>query len=111
MQCACDDPPDSTAEPLSYSAADHLINRLYANNRNRIINSGNVWGREAPDTRMVMFLKHVRWVVLLACYVVVAKSCSLFHVKLPMNSLFRPHPLAEMSIGMIEEEGYYLARS
>jgi len=42
---------------------------------------------------MFAVLKRVRWVVLLACYVVVAKSCRLFHISLPMNSIFRPHNL------------------
>jgi hypothetical protein len=44
-----------------------------------------------------MFLKRVRWAALLACCVVVAKACSLFHVRLPMNSFFRPHNLRKFS--------------
>jgi len=42
---------------------------------------------------MVMVLKRGRWAVLLACYVVVVRACSLFRITLPMNSFFRPHNL------------------
>jgi hypothetical protein len=40
---------------------------------------------------VVMFLKRVRCAVLVACYVIVVRACSLFHISLPMNSFFRPH--------------------
>jgi hypothetical protein len=42
---------------------------------------------------MFAAFKRVRWAVLLACYVVVAKACGLFRIALPMNSIFRPHNL------------------
>ena len=42
---------------------------------------------------LITFLKRVRWAVLLACCVVVARACSLFRIPLPMDSFFRPHNL------------------
>jgi hypothetical protein len=51
---------------------------------------------------MLMFLKRVRWAVLLGCYVVVAKTCSLFRISPPMSFFFRPHNL-------IRFRPYYIA--
>ena len=42
---------------------------------------------------MTMFLKRVRWAVLLACYVIVVRACRLFRVVLPMKSFWRPNNL------------------
>jgi hypothetical protein len=37
-------------------------------------------------TAMMAFLKRMRWVALLACYVVIARTCRLFRIALPMDS-------------------------
>ena len=44
-------------------------------------------------TAMMAFLKRMRWVALLACYVVIARTCRLFRIALPMDSFWRPHNL------------------
>jgi hypothetical protein len=42
---------------------------------------------------MIAFLKRMRWTLLLACYVVVAKFCRLFRITPPIHSFWRPHNL------------------
>jgi len=42
---------------------------------------------------MIAFLKRLRWVVLLASYIVVVRVCRIFRVVLPMDSFFHPHNL------------------
>jgi len=44
-------------------------------------------------TAMMALLKRMRWVALLACYVVIARTCRLFRIALPMDSFWRPHNL------------------
>jgi hypothetical protein len=44
-------------------------------------------------TAMMAFLKRMRWLALLACYVVIARTCRLFRIALPMDSFWRPHNL------------------
>jgi hypothetical protein len=45
---------------------------------------------------MIAFLKRMRWAVLVACYVVVARTLRAFRIVPPMDSFWRPHNLIRL---------------
>jgi hypothetical protein len=57
-----------------------------------------------------MFLKQVRWAVLLACYVFVVRACSLSRITLPMNSFWRPGNLRKFRPYYIAPRGVFELR-